>query len=187
MKCLSFIFSSCILFFLKPEDKSLIGEIIFNLLPIKTNLCKQFTWIKCCSLESSGKICLFWPASRCLHLVSPVTREPMLDRTGAVSLHLKKFYFDFRKLHCWLRGMLTIWLIFYSVPECERSWRHVGYVNLRSALGTRPSCDEETRSMSGERVWSPGRADLEEPDGDWCLSTIEAFCKQHMEGLWSLM
>lgn len=149
MKCLSFIFSSCILFFLKPEDKSLIGEIIFNLLPIKTNLCKQFTWIKCCSLESSGKSCLFWPASRCLHLVSPVTREPMLDRTGAVSLHLKKFYFDFRKLHCWLRGMLTIWLIFYSVPECERSWRHVGYVNLRSALGTHPSCDEETRSMSG--------------------------------------
>lgn len=50
--------------------------------------------------------------------------------------------------------------------------------------GTLCSCEAESRSMSGNVCEVLDELTWKEPDGDWGLSTIEAFCKQHVERLW---
>lgn len=53
--------------------------------------------------------------------------------------------------------------------------------------GTLPSCEADRRSMSGTAHEVLDELTWKEPDGDWALSTVEAFSKQHMERLWRLM
>lgn len=45
----------------------------------------------------------------------------------------------------------------------------------------------DIRSMSGTVCEVLDELTCKEPDGDWSLSTMEAFCKQHVGRLWGLM
>lgn len=88
-----------------------------------------------------------------------------------------------RHTHCNAKKDLS-GVIFYSVLS-ERRLQHVGYEKPQKyrGPGTRSSCEAERRSMSGNVCEAMDELTWKEPDGDWGLSTIEAFCKQHMERL----
>lgn len=64
-----------IFFLLKTRRKSVIAEILFNLLPIKNQLVQTMYLVFCVSALFQD-VC------------TPGMREPTLDRTGAISLHL---------------------------------------------------------------------------------------------------
>lgn len=114
----SLMFCVDILFLSKQEEKSVIGVRLFNLFPIKISLCKQFSRIKCCSLETSGKIRLFLPCFKMFTLADSCNKRTYTGSNRSSLAALRGFIlvleaYNVKTQHNAKQGRTVV--IFYSV------------------------------------------------------------------------